>query len=145
MKSSHLHQPEKQLSGSALPHTGLPTTRPVQTGIRQDLTRGPVLHNDSVTEHLSVRISDSEILIFEGEREKKLFSIDNLSSLRPFQQLNLLALPSHGTHKCSSQTLAPTLCTLQVEKGYRECLIAAEECEAHLVHSPQQSQRKCGF
>ena len=57
----------------------------------------------------------------------------------------MLALPSHGTHKCSSQTLAPTLCTLQVEKGYRECLIAAEECEAHLVHSPQLSQRKCGF
>ena len=57
----------------------------------------------------------------------------------------LPALSSHGTHKCSSQTLAPTLCTPQVREEFRECLIAAEECEAHLVHSPQRSQRKCGF
>ena len=56
-----------------------------------------------------------------------------------------MELPSHGTHKCSSQTLAPTLCTLQVEKGYRECLIAAEECEAHLVHSPQRVRENVAF
>ena len=62
-------------------------------------------------------------------------------------KISMPALPSHGTHKCSSQTLAPTLCTLQLSKGrgVGECLFAAEECEAHLVHFPQLSQRKCGF
>ena len=62
-------------------------------------------------------------------------------------KISVPALPSHGTHKCSSQTLAPTLCTLQLRggRGVGECLFAAEECEAHLVHSPQLSQRKCGF
>ena len=50
---------------------------------------------------------------------------------------------SHGTHKCSSQTLAPTLCTPQLRKG--ECLIAAEECEAHLVHFPNGVRENVAF
>ena len=57
---------------------------------------------------MSQNICQSEILIFEGE--KKVFSMDNPSSVRPFQQMSVLAMEAmeliNVVHKLKHQLSA---------------------------------------
>ena len=90
-----------------------------------DNIKGGMKRNNSLSVSLTENMITCRLSFTMRQDAKKAIAMSSLVlyltclfvNVKSKKQNGVPAPSSHGTHKCSSQTLAPTLCTPQVREG----------------------------